>query len=145
MNRELQILNQLGLVPADSVTIPKSSFGIVQHHALYLGYDEYNYHYMCENLIGVGVKLTRVEDFFKGVKHVTSIKKFTGDNFQRKQVVQRALTKLGQPYHFINYNCEHFVNDVLQNNSTKNQVTTAFKVASGVALFFLVVTLINEM
>lgn len=64
MNRELQLISELNLEPGDRIVVPKSLFGIIQHHALYLGYDSLGQHLICENIIGVGVKLTRVDVFF---------------------------------------------------------------------------------
>lgn len=122
MNRDLQLVNHLKLQPGDRVVVPKSQWQLILHHALYLGYDDLGNHYMCENVIGNGVKLTKVNEFFNGVKEITRIEKFSGDNSNRKSVVQNALSKLGQPYNLINYNCESFVNDVLHRNSHSKQV-----------------------
>lgn len=126
MNTSLQIVNKLDLQPGDRVVVPKSNLKIVQHHALYLGYDDFGNHYMCENVIGVGVRLVKVEDFFNGVSKITRIEKYTGNNYDRKIVIQKALSKLGQPYSLINYNCESFVNDVLLRKPHSNQVGNAF-------------------
>lgn len=123
MINELQLIRQFNLEPGDRIVVPKSLFGLVQHHALYLGYNEYGEHLICENVIGVGVKLTRVEDFFSEVESVTRIEKFAGNNFERKQIVQKALTRLGKPYNLINYNCESFCNDVQHNVIKSAQVS----------------------
>jgi len=124
MNKELQIIRELNLEPGDRIVVPKSLFGIIQHHALYLGYNSQGQHLICENMIGVGVRLIRVEDFFKHVIHVTRIEKFKGNNFERKQLVEKALSKLGKPYSLINYNCESFCNDVQHNVIKSGQVST---------------------
>lgn len=123
MNRELQLIKHFNLEPGDRIVIPKSLLGLVQHHALYLGYDEFGQHLICENVIGVGVKLTRVEIFFHDVKSITRIEKFHGNNFERKRIVQKALTRLGKPYSLINYNCESFCNDVQHNIIKSAQVS----------------------
>ena len=109
MNRELQLIRKLNLEPGDRIVVPKSFLGIIQHHALYLGYNSKEEHYICENMIGIGVRLIRVEDFFKGVNSVTRIEKFRGNNIERRKLVEKALSKLGKPYSLINYNCESFV------------------------------------
>jgi len=142
MNLELQIIIRFGLAPGDRFTVPKSNLQVIDHHALYLGNDDFGNHYICENVVGHGVKLTRVQDFFNGVTKVTSIVKFSGTNEKRKEAVQKALSKLGQPYHLINYNCEHFVNDVLHNYPKSLQVENAFKTFFGIALGLFVVALI---
>ncbi len=123
MNRELQLISHFNLEPGDRIVVPKSLFGVVQHHALYLGYNEYGEHLICENIIGVGVIVTRVADFFQEAKSVTRIEKFQGNNFERKQIVQKALDRLGKPYSLINYNCESFCNDVQHNVIKSAQVT----------------------
>lgn len=125
MIRDLQLVKHYNLKPGDRVVVPKSQWQLVQHHALYLGYDDFGNHYMCENVIGIGVKLTRLEYFFNGVKKVTRIERYTGNNYDRKRVVQNALSKLGQPYNLINYNCESFVNDALLNKVQSKQVGNA--------------------
>jgi hypothetical protein len=115
MSKELQLIRQFNLEPGDRIIIPESLLGLVKHHALYLGYNEYGEHLICKNVIGVGVILTRVDDFFQDAKSVTRIEKFHSNNFERIQIVQKALTKLGKPYNLINYNCESFCNDVQHN------------------------------
>lgn len=121
MNLELQIVKKFKLSPGDRVVIPKSLWDLVQHHALYLGCDVYGNHYMCENVIGVGVRLTRVKDFFYGVEKLTRKEIFRGNHSQRKAVVQKALSKLGKPYNLIDYNCETFCNDVIYDKPTSRQ------------------------
>ncbi len=138
MNRDLQLVNHLKLQPGDRIVVPKSQLRLVQHHALYLGYDEFGQHYMCENVIGIGVKLTRVSDFFNGVREVNRIEKFFGTNSERKLLVQDALSKLGQPYNLINYNCESFVNHILVKRAKSKQVENAIGLL-GLALLIGVV------
>jgi hypothetical protein len=123
MNIELQLIRQFNLEPGDRIVAPKSLFGIIQHHALYLGYNNLGQHLICENIIGVGVKLTRVEVFFQDVSSVTRIEKFQGNNLERRKLVEKALSKLGKPYSLINYNCESFCNDVQYNIIKSAQVS----------------------
>ncbi|MBI2281077.1 MAG: lecithin retinol acyltransferase family protein [Bacteroidetes bacterium] len=122
----------------DTVVVPKTPLKLVQHHALYLGHDDFGNHYMCENVIGNGVKLTRVQDFFHSVSEVTRIEKFHGNDFTRKLVVQKALLKLGQPYHLINYNCESFCNDIRYARPKSKQVEKAFVFTSFLGLILLI-------
>lgn len=140
MNEELQLVKEFNLEPGDRIVIPKSLFGLVQHHALYLGCDEFGQHLICENVIGVGVKLTRVEDFFSGVESVTRIEKFLGSNFERKQIVQKSLARLGKPYNLINYNCESFCNDVQHNIIRSAQVS----IGLFVCFFGLMLAVLNS-
>lgn len=141
MVKDLQLINQLKLQPGDRVVVPKSKWQLIQHHALYLGYDDFGNHYMCENVNGVGVKLTRVNIFFEDVITITRIEKFNGTKPERKIVVQKALAKLGQPYNLINYNCESFVNDVLLRNPQSKQVGN---IAGILVLAILIAVVINK-
>ncbi|OYX22916.1 MAG: hypothetical protein B7Z06_10970 [Flavobacteriales bacterium 32-35-8] len=112
MNRELQLIRKFDLEPGDRIVVPKSLLGVIQHHALYLGYNNLGQHLICENIIGIGVKLTRVEDFFQNITLVTRVEKFEGNSFERRKLVEKALSKLGMPYSLINYNCESLCNDI---------------------------------
>lgn len=125
MRRELQLVRHLKLQPGDRIILPKSGLNLVQHHAIYLGEDDYGNHFMCENNIGRGVQLTRLNEFFMGVKIVTRIEKFSGSNYDRKITVQKALSRLGKPYNLINYNCESFANDVIHQRPISSQVNNA--------------------
>lgn len=140
MTRDLQLVKHFNLEPGDRVVVPKSQWQLVQHHALYLGYDDFGNHYMCENVIGLGVKLTRVEQFFNGVSKVTRIERYSGSNDERKILVQNALSKLGLPYNLINYNCESFVNDVLISKKHSKQVGNALGFLGLALLIGIVIT-----
>ncbi len=134
-----QKILQLGLLPADRIVVPKSGLRIVQHHALYLGQNHLGVDLIAENKIGFGVRLVTAADFFKDVIEVTRIEKFNGTNYQRKIAVQKALNKLGQPYLLIDYNCQHFANEIQYNLIKSDQVDGLFeglKVAAGVAITF---------
>ncbi|HCQ12750.1 lecithin retinol acyltransferase family protein [Flavobacterium sp.] len=142
MYLEQNLVNRYGLEPGDRIVVPKSSWNLVQHHALYLGYNMNGEHLICENVIGIGVVLTRVSDFFKDVKSITRIEKFKGNSLERKNVVQKALQKLGQPYSLINYNCESFCNDILFNKPKSLQVQTG--VFFGLVAFVLLMATSGE-
>lgn len=137
MTKEIQIVKKFKLSPGDRVVVPKSDFDLVQHHALYLGCDDYGNHYMCENVFGNGVKLTRVKDFFYGVEKLTRKEVYRGTHSQRKAVVQKALSKLGKPYSLIDYNCETFCNDVIYNSPSSRQANIGLGLGA-LALLFLI-------
>ncbi len=130
-----QKILQLGLLPADRIVVPKSGLRIVQHHALYLGQNHLGVDLIAENKIGFGVRLVTATDFFKDVIEVTRIEKFNGTNYQRKIAVQKALNKLGQPYHLIDYNCQHFVNEIQYGRIESEQVKNSL-IACGLLLVF---------
>mgnify|MGYP003624135729 CR=1 FL=1 len=139
MNRELKLIRQFNLEHGDRIVVPKSLFGIIQHHALYLGYNSLGQHLICENIIGIGVKLTRVEDFFQNITRVSRVEKFEGDSFERGKLVEKALSKLGMPYSLINYNCESFCNDI------QYSVIKSFQASVGLFICFIgiMIALIN--
>jgi Lecithin retinol acyltransferase len=130
-------VKKLGLKPGDRIVVPKSGLRIVQHHALYLGQNHQGIDLIAENKIGFGVRLITADEFFKDVIEVTKIEKFHGTNYKRKLAVQKALQKLGQPYHLIDYNCQHFANEIQYNQIKSEQVDGLFeglKVAAGIAI-----------
>lgn len=140
-----QKIKQLGLLPADRIVVPKSGLRIVQHHAVYLGQNHFGVDLIAENKIGFGVRLVTADDFFKDVIEITRIERFNGSNYERKLAVQKALDKLGQPYHLIDYNCQHFANEIQYNLIKSDQVDELFeglKVAAGVALVIGLLNLI---
>ena len=54
---------------------------------------------------------------------------------------------MGQPYHLINYNCQHFANEIQYNLIKSDQVDGLFeglKVAAGVVLVFGLLNLITN-
>ncbi|HTF02636.1 MAG TPA: lecithin retinol acyltransferase family protein [Bacteroidia bacterium] len=140
MYTENDLVNHYNLKPADRVVVPKSGFQIVQHHALYLGYDEYGQHWIAENKIGIGVTVTRAKDFFRVNPNVTRVEPFSGSGDERKAAVQRALRLHGRPYNLINYNCEHFVNHALKGNAHSAQVANGL----GLMAFFLVLGMLSR-
>lgn len=142
MYTENDLVNHYNLKPADRIVVPKSGFQIVQHHALYLGYDEHGQHWIAENKIGIGVTVTRVNNFFRENPNVTRFEPFYGSAEERKAAVQRALLQHGKPYSLINYNCEHFVNHAVHGKSYSSQA--AVGVLAGMALLVGIVALMGR-
>ena len=99
----------------------------MQHHAIYLGQNYQGVDLIIENKIDVGVRLITADDFFRDAIEITRIERFSGSNYERKVAVQKALQKLGLPYHLINYNCQHFANEVQHGRLESNQVDNFFK------------------
>ncbi len=140
MNQKIQ---KLGLLPADRIVVPKSGLRIIQHHAIYLGQNHQGQHLIAENKIGFGVRLVTANDFFKDVIEVTRIERFNGNNYQRRILVQKALDKMGQPYHLIDYNCQHFANEIQYNLKKSDQVEGLFEGLKFAAVTALVIGLFN--
>ena len=113
------------LKPGDEIIVPKSQFNIVQHHVVYLGFDENGIDYIIENKIGIGVRLVTANDFFASVLSITKINRFEGTNEERKRLVEKALQSVGKPYNLINFNCEHFATELRTGRAKSRQVETA--------------------
>lgn len=120
------IIQRYSIKPADRIVVPKSNLRFVQHHAIYLGQDDYGQDWIAENKIGYGVRLITAESFFRDTISITRIERFAGTNYDRKASVQKALRELGKPYSLINYNCESFANYVQNGFRESNQVKWGF-------------------
>ena len=118
------ILLKNAVLPGDRIVEPKSNLRLVQHHAIYLGADLRGTDWIIENKIGYGVRLVTANEYFKSVIEVTRFERFSGDGYQRRLAVQRALDQVGQPYSLINFNCEAFANYVQHGHTKSDQVTT---------------------
>ena len=122
MNNYIQYYN---LKAGDEIIVSKSGLNIVQHHALYLGFDEQGTDWIIENAYGVGVRLVTAESFFKVNPHINEIRRFSGTNQERRQLVERALKKIGKPYNMIVYNCQHFTSEVKTGMKRSRQIENA--------------------
>jgi len=118
------------LKPGDEIIVPKSGFNIIQHHALYLGYDEDGTDWIIENIISIGVRLIAADDFFHINPKINEIRRFVGTNAQRRQLVEKALREVGAPYNLIVYNCQHFTSEMktgkAQSKQVENVIVTGF-------------------
>ncbi|MBI1227803.1 MAG: hypothetical protein GC192_21390 [Bacteroidetes bacterium] len=133
------MFKNLHLNPGDRIVVPKSLFGIVQHHAIYAG-DGWFY----ENKIGQGVVCTPWAEFFRGITEVTSVQRFTGNYLELRQALARAESSLGRAYNPVNFNCEHFANYVLYGRPASRQVENAGGILSALAVAFIGVQIIKS-
>lgn len=138
MNRTIKKYN---ILPGDEIVVPKSNWNLVQHHAIYLGYDYNGIDWMIENNVNAGVRLITANDFFGQVTQINAINPFKGTNAQRKALVQKALTSVGQPYSLINFNCQHFTSELLTGKRESYQVQY---VATALAALVVIGVLISE-
>lgn len=133
MERFIYALTSMNV--GDRIVVPKSSFDIVQHHAIYLGVHG-GHHWLIENKEGVGVQCVTAQQFFNGVLKITEIRAFTSRlGYSRQDLLRIALSKIGTPYHLVNYNCETFCNEVQYGQRHSRQVNAAL----GVTLLILTV------
>jgi hypothetical protein len=131
MTKSLQLANHYGLRAGDRIMAPKSMLDMVQHHALFWGYDAHGHAWVVENLVNVGVTYTRFDHFMLRVRSINRIARFRGDRWALQQVLRRAHAYVGRRYDLATYNCEHFVNEVLHGQRHSWQVETARGVLKG--------------
>lgn len=72
----------------------------------------------------------------------TGVKRFNGTFFQQQQAINRAYSKLGYRYSFLNFNCEHYANWVQFGKVESSQVSNGFAILVGV--IFLKLATIDE-
>ena len=130
----------LNLRSGDRIVVPKSTYNLVMHHAVYLGQDLNGIHYVAENVYGHGTMLTEVSKFFRRYSKINRIERFNGNSFQKQQLIKRALSRLGLPYDLFKYNCEHFANEIINSRPHSKQVGNAI----GIALLALCVGLVSQ-
>lgn len=128
----MYLINYYNIQLGDKVSRLKRGVPVIRHYAVYLGTDEYGRHIFAENNVNNGVQIVLAEDFFRNAElvRVESVGKSWE---QRNRSVRFAKQKVGQNYNLINYNCEHFANEVTTGNRVSSQV------GWGVSLALLVV------
>lgn len=107
---------------ADVVVVPKSEFNLVAHYAVYLGFNQFGEEIMSENKHGYGVRILTTNQFFQENPSYKRLRLFNGNDYQRMQAVNRAISLIGRKYDLINFNCEHYANYVQTNQSVSNQI-----------------------
>lgn len=118
--------------------IRTKGFIFTKHHALYAGYDyENDQHIVAENQRYVGVRIIPLDQFLNEGKLAKVVYNDFSES-QQEQVADKIANRLGTAYDVVEYNCEHFVNDVLKDKAFSRQVTIATGVAaSAFAVFVL--------
>lgn len=101
-----------------------------QHHGIYYGRNQViHYTGLSSNLIAGKVCITSLEDFCDGDLNNIRVIEHLKPKFNRDEAIKRAESRLNEDnYHLIFNNCEHFVNDCIEGESTSKQVKTAFSV-----------------
>lgn len=124
------------LKPID-VIVAKKRVGlgrILNHYIVYLGNGIF-----VGNLKGSVKQVTQNElyDLLK-VYEPVKIRKFTGTQLDARESIFRVKQKLGQPYSFLGFNCEHFANWVQYGKETSSQVTNGFLILAGLVTLKLI-------
>lgn len=100
-----------------------------RHYVLYVGND-----WVAENQRGFGVRYIPLAQFLQEGK-LEKVINYNFDYPSQQIILQRIQNRIGKAYNLLTYNCEHFVNDVLSNKPTSQQVRTGFGV--GIAVLAL--------
>lgn len=115
-----QLRRQYGFGTGDRIVVPKSGWNVVQHHALLFGMVN-GEAMVAENKEGRGVILTPLDVFLADAGSITRIEPFSGTYQQQAFVMDRVKARLRRRYDKWNYNCEHFVNEVLHFKAESRQ------------------------
>lgn len=121
----MNLVNYYGIQLGDKVSRLKRGVPIIRHYAVYLGTDEYGRHIFAENNVNNGVQIVLAEDFFSNAELVR-VESVSKSWEQRNRSVRFAKQKVGQNYNLINYNCEHFANEVTIGIPKSEQVSLGF-------------------
>jgi hypothetical protein len=108
-----------------------------RHHALYAGMHN-GVQLVAENQRGFGVRYITLNQFLSEGK-LLAVTPFKGNNNQRQHVITRINALRGKVYDVVKYNCEHFVNEVLNGKPTSKQIENAGIVGLGLAFIGLLV------
>ena len=143
MNKSAQWASYHNLQPGDVIKSPKSLANMIQHYSLFWGYDAQGHAWVVENVVGHGVIFNRMDLFMWRVGTINSIQPFRGTEWARQQVIDRAAQRVGWKYDALNYNCEHFVNDVLHGESKSQQADNARGVLGSLFTIALVAVILR--
>lgn len=106
-----------------------------KHHVLYMGYWN-NQHLIAENQLGFGVRYLSLLTFLNEGRLIRVEYNNLNENSQT-EVISRVNGKCGTKYSLFNYNCEHFVNEVLTGIAESKQIKNAVALSIGFALYYL--------
>lgn len=108
--------------------------GILNHYIVYLGNGIF-----VGNLRGSVKQVTQGELYeLLKVYQSVEVRPFTGTQLDERDAILRVNEKLGQPYSFLGFNCEHFANWVQYGKETSSQVTNGFLVLAGLLTLKLI-------
>lgn len=124
------------LKPID-VIVAKKRVGlgrVLNHYIVYLGNGIF-----VGNLRGSVKQVTQSELYeLLKVYQSVEVRPFTGTQLDERDAILRVNEKLGQPYSFLGFNCEHFANWVQYGKETSSQVTNGFLVLAGLLTLKLI-------
>lgn len=141
MNSIEQIVAANNLRQADVIVLRKKFFGMLNHYAVFLGWDENTLLPVFAANYNKGTQFIaqwELEKFLQALEP-KRIERFVGSELEREWAVQRGLSEIGKnDYDYFSNNCEHYKNFVQTGRRFSKQSEGAGKVVvvSGLALIF---------
>ncbi len=136
MSYAITLINQNNLKPADAIVLRKKFMGMVDHFAIFLGYDKRNQPIFVANYTK-GVKQISESELngFLEKLNPTHIERFEGNDKMRLLAVKRAVSRIGErAYDYFSNNCESFKNYVQKGVSYSKQAENFNKSAGNIGI-----------
>ncbi|AXG71000.1 lecithin retinol acyltransferase [Kordia sp. SMS9] len=116
--------------------IVRTKGGILsKHHVLYVGFWD-NQHLIAENQLGFGVRYITLNQFLSEGQ-IERIEYYNYNEQSQAKIINRINKKIGTKYSLLDYNCEHFVNEILTGIAESKQIKTGIILGIGVTLCLL--------
>lgn len=130
---------------ADAIVLNKKILGMVDHYAIFIGFRESNPIFVANYKDGVKeVSIKDMREVLQTLKP-TKIERFNGNEFERREAVNRAMSRVGErAYNYFANNCEHFKNWVHKGEHRSEQVNKAGNVALIAATGAAIYSIKNE-
>jgi hypothetical protein len=113
------------LKPADAIMLRKKFMGMVDHYVVYVGVIENRHRFVANHKSGVSFVSEGELRQYVTILEPQRIERFEGDESERSEALKRAFSAIGQPYHLIRSNCEHFKEWVQRGQWRSQQVSDA--------------------
>lgn len=133
-----QFIFQNNLQQADVIVLKKKFFGMLDHFAVFLGYDYYTGVPLFAANYTRGTQFISQQELASFLTQLVPerIERFIGNEIQRDQAVKRALSRIGaDDYNYFTNNCEHYKNFV-QTGMPHSEQSTNF--GNGIAVSALI-------
>ena len=124
----------IGLRQADGVVVKDRNSPLLDHYAVFLGWDDNGFPVFIANYPNGGVRVVPHEETIKFLNsmYLARPRCFQGNDYEREQAVNRAISCIGKKgYDLAFTNCEHFINYVQKSSAYSQQTAIA---SAGTAL-----------
>jgi Lecithin retinol acyltransferase len=106
-----------------------------KHHVLYAGFWNDN-HLIAENQIGFGVRYITLDQFLNEGK-LNRVEYNNYNETSQIEIINRINKKVDTGYSLLEYNCEHFVNEILTGIAESKQIKNGLVLGVGLTLGLL--------